>query len=117
MSRIVSAPLPAALEGRHPRFFGIEHPVELLAAGDAELAVGAGEVAFDGLDRHVQLLRDLTIRASRPGQPDDAQLAWRQRLDADAPVAARARTGDTELLASAGRQGPCAAARSAVEAL
>ena len=106
-----------ALEGRHPCFCGIEHAVELLAGGDAELAVGAGEVAFDRLDRHVQLLGDLTVRASRSGQLDDAQLARRQRLDADAPVAARTRTSDTQLLAGTGRQGPGAAARGAVEAL
>ena len=111
------APLPASLEGRHPRFFRIEHAVELLAAGDAELAVGAGEVAFDGLDRHVQLLGDLTIRASVAGQPDDAQLARRQRLDADAPVAARTRTGDAQLFAGAGRERLGAAARGAVETL
>ena len=41
----------------------------------------------------------------------------RQRLDADAPVAARTRTGDPELLAGAGRERTGAAARGAVETL
>src|SRR5262249_18201011 len=71
----------AALEGRHPRFFWLEHAVELLAAGYAELPVGAGEVALDGLDRQVELLGDLTVRAPVVGQTDDAQLARCQRLD------------------------------------
>src|SRR5262249_60717433 len=89
--------------------------VELGAAGDAELPVGAGEVALDGLDRQVELLGDLTVRAPVLGQTDDAQLARCQRLDADAPVAARTRTGDAQLFAGAGHERAGAPARRPVE--
>src|SRR5262245_34108507 len=65
----------APLEGRHPCFIRIEHALKLLTARDAEFAIGAGEMAFDGLDGHVKLLGDLAVRVSVSGQSDDAQLA------------------------------------------
>src|SRR3954447_10948991 len=38
---------------------------ELPAAGDAQLAVRAGQVGLDGLDRHVQGARDLVVHDAR----------------------------------------------------
>src|SRR6516164_9522679 len=48
-----AGPAGAPLEGSHPRLFRRQHPRDLVAAADAELAIGPREVAFDRLHRDV----------------------------------------------------------------
>src|SRR5262245_23861578 len=93
-----------SLEGGHPGFLAFQNPGELSSAFDAQLRVGAREVAFDGLERHVQLVGDLAIRPTAAGEPYDAQLARRQRLDAGAPRTSRPGPGCLELFARASRE-------------
>src|SRR5690242_10281125 len=50
---------PRALSRGDPGLFCLECPRQLGSACDAELCVGPGEVAFDGLDRDVEGLGDL----------------------------------------------------------
>src|SRR5271165_1203689 len=107
----------ASLAGGHPRFFLPQHFIEFGARGDAELAIGTGEVAFDRLDRKVQFLRDLAIRAAVASQRDNAHFARRQRLDSNGPIAARASAGDLQFLSGACRQWPGTAPRGSIQAL
>src|SRR5262249_31812254 len=71
-----------SLEGSHPWISRTKHAVELFAAGDAQLRVGAGEVAFDRLDREIEFLSDLTVAAAVPGKPHGAEFARCQRFQA-----------------------------------
>src|SRR5262245_58586598 len=89
--------LTRSLEGSHPWISRTEDAVELFAAGDAQLRVGAREVAFDRLDREIELLSDLTVAAPVPGKPHGAEFARRQRFQADSPIAAGTRAGDMQL--------------------
>src|SRR5262252_5581651 len=91
MSRTIACSGRASRRGGHPGFFFSKPCGQLAAAGDLELGVRAGQVAFDGLQRHVELASDLAVRAPARSEPRDAQLARREREDAAAPLAARPR--------------------------
>src|SRR5262245_8337316 len=90
-----------SLQGAHPGLFAGERRGQLAAALDRELAVDAGEVALDRLQRHVQLVGDLPVRAPVGCEPRDAELARRERLDAAPELAPRSRAGRVQLLAHA----------------
>src|SRR5262245_19284372 len=90
-----------SLEGRHPRLFLAQRGGELRPPLDPERPVGPREMALDGLDRHVERVGDLAVGAALGGEPSDAQLARRERLDAGAPYAAGPCAGRVELGARA----------------
>ena len=71
--------------GSHPEVFPGQRRGELAAAGDPELGVDVGEVSLDGLQRHVEPVRDLPVGLAVRGQPGDPQLAGRERVQPVAP--------------------------------
>ena len=98
-------------------FSSLEGLGEPAPALDPELGVDACEVALDGLERHVELVRDLAVGAALGREPGDAELAGGQRFHARAPRASRAGAGRLELVARPGRQRSGAAAGGEVERL
>ncbi len=60
---------------------GSEDVVQLPAAGDAELAVGAGQVGFHGLDGDEQALGDLAVAVAVEGKQGDATLGRGEGVD------------------------------------
>src|SRR5918911_4826143 len=79
----------ASLEGGHPGLLTAQPLCQLTATSELQLVVDAGEVTLDGLERHVEGLGDLAVRAALGGEARHAQLAGRERFDPCAPRAAR----------------------------
>jgi hypothetical protein len=59
-----------------------EGVAQLTTGTEIELPTGVGEVAFDGLDGHEQLLGDLGVGGSFSGKPGDTALVCAQRVAA-----------------------------------
>src|SRR4029079_1301519 len=101
--------------GWSPWSFLVQQVSQLGATVDLQLDVRPSEVAFDSLERHVQLLSDLAIGVSLSRHAGHAGLASRQRFQAGPPLTTRTRSGCVELVAHACDQWPGAAAGRQVE--
>src|SRR5262245_46829199 len=97
--------------GSLPWPFLPERRGQLATGRDAELSVGAPEVPLDGLERDVELVGDLAVRASLSGEARDPQLARGERLDPPPQVAPWPRAEGVQLLPGTDRHrpraGPC----------
>ena len=87
-----------SLEG-HTLVFSLEHPAQLLAPTDTELRIDAREMSLDGLQRDIELVCDLAIRASLECESRDSQLPGSKRLHTCAPNSPGPGAGRAELLA------------------
>ena len=74
-------------------------------------------MAFDGLERHVQLVGDLAVGTALGHQPHHAELARGQRFQAAAPDTSGAGAGGPELITCAGGERASATAGGEVERL